>query len=438
MTVKTTGAQVAEPTHQSEEVAMPEHYTTAPASWQTWLNWLYGELQYRHTEDERYAAVYEAVSVLKAANLLLDTNTNEDLVKHVFEPAIGAGLSSRLAEDAIRNARRFGAGPVTKRFSIRNRPKRDGYDWLVEGVVKPRGLTMFYGEAGSLKSMLAADLVASVVVGDAWLPPLPDADTKTAPKVVRQGRVLWFDNDMGEFEVGERLAAMLTGHDGNADTTALDVISYQGIDFEDAEVIQSDIKCSRADLVIFDVFKNFLPNGLDENSSAVADSLSALREVANNTGAAILLIHHSNKSGKNGLSAMRGSTAIAGSVDTAYQVLRNGDKVTLKATKSRSAPGTDIEASFAFDAEPGGMLQSARFYGVAKAKSKTEVAADFVLEALQNADASTATLIAQAKEQGVAGRDTIRTALGQLQEQGRIQATTGAHNAKTWRLKLVD
>ena len=101
-----------------------------------------------------------------------------------------------------------------------------------------------------------------------------------------------------------------------------------------------------ARLVVIDILASVMP-GKDEN--AVKDTQPVflkLRRVAQETGAAIILIHHSNKNG-----GYRGSSAIKGALETMIFVesKQGSDLITFKAEKTRDEAWVNFSANIQFD-----------------------------------------------------------------------------------------
>jgi hypothetical protein len=105
---------------------------------------------------------------------------------------------------------------------------------------------------------------------------------------------------------------------------------------DDLAHLKGAIQATGAKLVILDALADFMPGG-DEN--AVKDTLPVfrgLRKIAEDTQSAIVVIHHSGKSG-----LYRGSSAIKGSVDLLLEV-----------TSKPDSPNVDFAIEKSRDVEP--------------------------------------------------------------------------------------
>jgi len=108
----------------------------------------------------------------------------------------------------------------------------------------------------------------------------------------------------------------------------------------------------------------------DENSGDMVAVMSEFRQLAEETGAAVVLIHHQRKStgslGRAG-DSLRGHSSIEAALDLALLIEREelSDTVSIKATKVRGADVLPFSAVFTFENRPDGELDTARFYGIA-------------------------------------------------------------------------
>jgi len=94
--------------------------------------------------------------------------------------------------------------------------------------------------------------------------------------------------------------------------------------------------------VIVDTFARCF-SGCDENSvKEVGAFVAAVDRIRQETGAAVILLHHPDKKGK----AERGSTSLRGAVDTIIRMDQSGSTLTLECEKQKdSAPFAPITAA---------------------------------------------------------------------------------------------
>lgn len=209
-------------------------------------------------------------------------------------------------------------------------------EWIVDGLFSAGSLSLIVGEGGSKKTWCCLDMGASVATGAAWL------DRPTS-----QGAVLIVDEESGNRRLSERLGKVLRGHAADA-STPLYYVSLAQFDFshpDDVNELNALILQTSARLVIIDALADVMP-GRDENAvKDVQPLFLALRRVAEVSGAAIVIIHHSNKGGD-----YRGSTAIKGAVDLMLMVASDPE-----------SPNIDIKTIKARDTEPAHFAAVANF-----------------------------------------------------------------------------
>jgi hypothetical protein len=193
---------------------------------------------------------------------------------------------------------------------------------IVKGLLSVKQLGCFYGEAGSKKSYSLMTLALAVATGATWL----DFETQ-------QARVLFIDEDAGEDGTRERVAECMRGMLID-DAPQFDYMSMAGLQLDqdaDAAKLEAIIREGLYSLVILDAFGDLMSG--DENSKEdTAPIMRSLRRIADHTEAALLFIHHANKTG-----GYRGSSHIKGKLDLMVGVTSENDKpfVNFKTEKVR-------------------------------------------------------------------------------------------------------
>jgi len=200
--------------------------------------------------------------------------------------------------------------PVPKpRYTVRNAAfalqPLPPVDPVVKGLINRGDLVIPYGESGSKKTYSMISLAVCVANGKKWL----DFETYKT-------RVLIIDEESGERRLSRRLAESIRGEVCGEDTDLLFVslANFKLDDANDAAILQALIEECQAGLVIIDALADIMDG--DENSKQDTQPVfSALRKIADSTNAAIIVIHHSNKTG-----GYRGSSAIKGAVELMIEV----------------------------------------------------------------------------------------------------------------------
>lgn len=200
--------------------------------------------------------------------------------------------------------------------------------WVVDGMFCRGDVHLLIGEPGIGKSWLTMALATGVA--DKW-------DDYLGRRIVEHGRVLYLDEENPEDLVFDRFTKL-----------GMDVDAARNIRYINNENIRLD-KSPEAlieealefdpTLIVLDSLSRFHTE--DENNAGAMASLfsSSLKPLARDTGAAVVLIHHVNKSdGASSFRRSRGSGDITASPDCGYDVRELGTGILAIANfKSRRA-----------------------------------------------------------------------------------------------------
>jgi hypothetical protein len=254
---------------------------------------------------------------------------------------------------------------------------REPRKYVVSGLVKMPSLSIIYGAPGTLKTMLLIDMAACVASGQPWLSPMPRQDGHLGQpgRQTFQTPILWCDFDNGGDEMHERIEAIGRTYSLEPDAPFyyvtmpdpwLDASDYESESFTELLAAAYNVE---AKLIIIDNL-GIVSGNVDENSAEMSQVLSALRRLAEATGAAVVLVHHQRKaSGVKGRAGdtLRGHSSIEAALDLALLIEREEQaaSVTVKATKVRGADIFPFGAMFTFEHKEGtDELARARFFGV--------------------------------------------------------------------------
>ena len=283
--------------------------------------------------------------------------------------------------------------PFTLRDALLPRPPTE---YVLEKVLSLPSLNMFFGDGGSLKSFLLADLSLCIASGKTFLDPLPAKPGSGKPTL--QSPVMWLDFDQGERRVAQRFASL-----ARARRVADAPIYYYSmpspwLDGGEPNAIKELCKrvlSHKVRFVVVDALGSVSGNA-DENSTDMARVMQGFRVLAETTDAAVALVHHANK--PNGTSrkigdTIRGHSSIKASLDTAFLVEREKQEptITIRCAKSRDGDIDDFAAQFTYTHDANGELNEARFYSDtitdSKAVQKAQIE-DELLAIVQNDDFS--------------------------------------------------
>ena len=319
-------------------------------------------------------------------------------------------------------------------------------------IIVERKLSVFYGQPGSLKSMLVMDALMAIALGKVWLPPLPNAGAGPRGVATVRAPVLWVDFDNGEDTSDERVEALLRGHGAEDPALTARYWFYVSMPKPWLSASSRDSVNELAELVKQHGIKvvaidnlGTVSLGVDENTSAMTEVMSNLRWLAESTGAAVVVIHHERKGngttgGKAG-EALRGHSSINAALDLALLVEREGvsDVVTFRSTKTRGIKVTSLTAHWTYDHKPGteGELLRGRFYGGGTNDDAGDDAAVVraILEAAETPKNGTQLAAAVQKllpSGEVCGSNRIRALADKLASRGAVKVTSGARGAKVY------
>jgi RecA-family ATPase len=249
--------------------------------------------------------------------------------------------------------------------------------YVVDGLFPLPSLSIVYGAPGTLKSLLIADMAVSVAAGAPWLPIL---SAPTTGKPTSLAPVLWCDFDNGPRTTHERFEAL-----GRARTLAVTApLSYVSIPVPWLDASNTVAMAALAErihdlgalLVCIDNL-TLVKGQADENSAQMGSVMANFRHLAEDTGAAVILIHHQRKNTQGGKGQdktaragdrLRGHSSIEAAVDLALLVEREPQSSTLdlQSTKTRGVDVLPFKAQFTYEHKTGTTeLATARFFGMA-------------------------------------------------------------------------
>ena len=204
-------------------------------------------------------------------------------------------------------------------------------EYIVSPLFVRHSVNVIYGNPGEGKTYSMLSMASCVANGKAWL---NYQTTKT--------NVLILDEESGGVRLSRRVGEALRGE--NCDETTpvfyISLANFKLDDDLDPIIVENIINDTQAGLVIIDALSEIMDG--DENSKKdVQPVFNKLRTIADNTGAAIVVIHHSNKQG-----GYRGSTAIKGNIETMIQVeyQRNSKQFTFTSEKNRDGEKLEFAA----------------------------------------------------------------------------------------------
>jgi hypothetical protein len=231
---------------------------------------------------------------------------------------------------------------VARLLSYHDALEADEAPWTVAGVLG--GLGMLWGEAGVGKSFVACSLAASIATGRPWL-----------GHRVSEGPVVYVAGEGGALGVARRLDAAVTALcccDPEDGPVPLWIIT-PGVDLVagPAELVNV-MDGVKPQLVIIDTLARcYIGDESDpQDMGRFVRSLDLLRDLY---GCSLLVVHHANKTDKQGSGKIRGSSVLYGAVDVSLQLVPDGRvEAKLVADKLRDRDVTAPIAELRFESVP--------------------------------------------------------------------------------------
>jgi len=209
-------------------------------------------------------------------------------------------------------------------------------EWIVENLITKAGMHFISAPPGGGKSWIAVDLVRACADGSLWMGCLPTAVCK----------VLYINEEMGVGRFWNRFYKLCANGAENVTIMQKQMVKLDNPEHM-AEIVEF-VKDNDITIVILDTFVRV--HGYDENSNTDMAKLYDRVKAINETGAAIIALHHHKKgihAGPVAHEAMRGAGEIAAQADLVATVEHKDGIYTMKTTKQRHIGEEDfVEVSY--------------------------------------------------------------------------------------------
>jgi len=247
----------------------------------------------------------------------------------------------------------------------------DDAQWLVENLITRGGMHFITAPPGGGKSWIAVDLVRACNEGSMWMGCLP----------VTKCNILYINEEMGVGRFFQRFFKLSPGACENVHIMQKQMVKLDNAEHM-ADIVQY-VKDHDISIVILDTFVRV--HGYDENSNTDMAKLYDRMKGINESGAAIIALHHHKKgihAGPVAHEAMRGAGEIAAQADLVATVENKDGIYTLKTTKQRHIGEEDfVEVSYTIVTDEDGGMRLQNCVGGAEA-TKEQMLTDRVLTAL--------------------------------------------------------
>lgn len=176
--------------------------------------------------------------------------------------------------------------------------------WRCDGLAADGYLTLLAGRGGEGKSWLTLALASGVARGE-----------EAAGIPCAKGRALIFDAENGARLITRRLRAAQVTADLNVQPVEVGGLSFT----QDGGWFRQIIDEQKPQLVVFDSLRVLSSGAKESDSDEMEPIVTRLKQLARDTGSAIVLIHHRGKSES---SEYRGSSVILDQVDLLFTLGR--------------------------------------------------------------------------------------------------------------------
>lgn len=296
-------------------------------------------------------------------------------------------------------------------------------DFICEGLIPRRGVTLLTGEGGIGKSFLSLDLAYSVAGGDKFLHNFDCV----------QGPVLMIDLENDEASIARRVQKITVGRRESKET--IDDIPVYVVKKGDLENAALHIDEERGKAALRNAIESYCPSlliidplvaihGKDENDNlAMRQVVMLLQEIARNNNLGVVLIHHPRKRGmfNDPGQMIRGASDLRNAVDSHLFVRKvSKEQAIVEHDKSRHAtpvPKFTIEMK---DNDAGTATYIRYTGGTTESLEKEALARESLLNILLEAgECRRSELISKAENEGVA-KSTTERALKSLLSEGKV------------------
>ena len=250
-----------------------------------------------------------------------------DIAKSAFDNTINLSDAIEEHKERLTTASRSAIAPSSaERFKVHWADEALELQLPIAYAVKPifcaGSVSVLVGEGGSEKTYVLLDAAVCIARGKPWLEFENSRDI-----------ALIIDEESGQRRLKHRIANTLRGYGGDANTKVGYVSLAQLNLYEptDVNTLHLLVKQNNAGCVVIDALVDVMLRGDENSTKDVQPIFVALRGIAEDTRAAIVLIHHATKAG-----SYRGSTAINAACDLML-IVENGqdNRMTLNTEKAR-------------------------------------------------------------------------------------------------------
>jgi hypothetical protein len=224
---------------------------------------------------------------------------------------------------------------VYQSYTLGNFQGRVSQGYHIKHVLPVADMIMVFGASGAGKSFVVFDMAMAVALGTPW------RDHR-----VTQGNVSYVIAE-GAGGFNARIKAYTEYHGIDAEGVPFQVIPAQPnfLKTPDIKKLIRTIVTTSPRLVIIDTWAQVTAGGNENSGEDMGLALANCRRINKETGATVLLIHHSGKDADRGA---RGWSGLRGAADAELEVVRSGDDRVVSITKLKDGV-EGVEFGFKLD-----------------------------------------------------------------------------------------
>jgi len=219
--------------------------------------------------------------------------------------------------------RRRPAGGRFHLYNIEELFRLPSADWLIDGIIEQPAVGFVFGPSGESKTFVTLDWALSVAVGRPW-----------HGRAVKQGPAVYVVAE-GSSGIPKRVKPLQHNQVPSVDDAffVLEAVQLRTRGDVTSLLQQIEERCEEPALIVLDTFAQCFVGGEENSAKEVGEAIAAARRLLGETGATVLLVHHSGRVNEG---AERGSSALRGNADVMISVRMTPSRtVTIKNTKQK-------------------------------------------------------------------------------------------------------
>jgi hypothetical protein len=201
--------------------------------------------------------------------------------------------------------------------------------WLIEGLFPEASLIVPYGPPKAGKTFIVLSAALHIAADRSWF-----------GHPVQTGAVVYVAGE-GVGGLAARVRAMRAHHDIPVDTPFF--VIPRAVNLRDGtavsaleKIIREKIGDSSLRLIVFDTLARSMPGGDENSAKDVGAVVAAADWLRDRFGCSVALVHHMGKDEGKGA---RGSTALQGAWDAAFEITSRAGRVVLRVVDQKDAEG---------------------------------------------------------------------------------------------------